>query len=70
MSALPFSASDTGPKMLREMLERTVALKPLIPHVPSLRQILLLELEYLDAFYGGAAKAGKAHDRGGKGKQK
>lgn len=46
--------------MPQSVLERTVALNPLIPHSPSTRQIRFLELESLDALYGGAAGGGKS----------
>ena len=42
------------------MLERTLASNPLIPHLPTTRQIRFLELESLDALYGGAAGGGKS----------
>jgi predicted phage terminase large subunit-like protein len=41
-------------------LERTVRDNPLIPHTPTVRQIKFLELECLDALYGGAAGGGKS----------
>jgi predicted phage terminase large subunit-like protein len=42
------------------MLERTLVHNPLIPHLPTPRQIRFLELECLDALYGGAAGGGKS----------
>lgn len=48
-NAMPFS-----------ILERTLALNPYIPHLPTPRQIAFLRLECLDALYGGAAGGGKS----------
>lgn len=46
--------------MPRAILERTVARNRLIPHTPTARQLKFLELECLDALYGGAAGGGKS----------
>jgi len=55
------SASGTGPPtMPLPVLEWTVSRNPLIPHIPTPRQIRFLELECLDALYGGAAGGGKS----------
>jgi hypothetical protein len=42
------------------LMEQTLALNPLIPHLPSPKQYQFLELECLDAMYGGAAGGGKS----------
>jgi phage terminase large subunit-like protein len=59
-AALPSSASATPPVMSREVLEMTLVDNPYVPHLPTERQILFLELECLDALYGGAAGGGKS----------
>lgn len=46
--------------MSRELLERTLALNPYIPQLPTERQLAFLELECRDALYGGAAGGGKS----------
>lgn len=55
-----FAAATPLGKMPRAMLERTVALNPYIPHLPTTPQIRFLELECLEALYGGAAGGGKS----------
>lgn len=42
------------------LLARTLALNPYIPHLPTTPQLRFLELECLDALYGGAAGGGKS----------
>ena len=56
------SASGTPPPatMPPALLERTVPLNPFVRRVPTARQIRFLELECLDALYGGAAGGGKS----------
>jgi hypothetical protein len=47
-------------RMPYPLMEQTLALNPLIPHLPSPKQYRFLELECLDAMYGGAAGGGKS----------
>lgn len=47
-------------RMPLELLERTLAGNPYIPHMPTERQLAFLELECLDALYGGSAGGGKS----------
>jgi phage terminase large subunit-like protein len=42
------------------ILETTLLQNPYIPHLPTVRQLAFLELECLDALYGGAAGGGKS----------
>lgn len=55
----PALASAKPPIMPLEVLERTVGLNRYIPQVPWPKQMDFLELECLDALYGGAASGGK-----------
>lgn len=41
------------------VLVRTVGQNPLIPHLPTQQQLAFLELDCLDALFGGAAGGGK-----------
>jgi phage terminase large subunit-like protein len=64
MTVSAYSATATPapdpPRMPLEILEATLLDNPFIPHVPTERQFLFLELECLDALYGGAAGGGKS----------
>jgi phage terminase large subunit-like protein len=51
---------DGIPRMSAEVLEQTLALNPYIPHVPWPKQLAFLELECLDALFGGSAGGGKS----------
>lgn len=52
--------ADGISRMPVEMLVQTVARNPYIPDVPWEKQIQFLELECLDALYGGAGSGGKS----------
>ena len=46
--------------MPQELLERTLVFNPYIPQLPTERQIAFLQLECLDALYGGSGGGGKS----------
>jgi phage terminase large subunit-like protein len=51
---------DGTPRMSAEVLEQTIVLNPFIREMPWPKQVAFLELECLDALYGGAASGGKS----------